>query len=87
MYYKTADLTEIKQDLIESKAYDLDYSFYRIKDLDSETVHYLTTEYKLSVDTQAIGIIAGDIKQLALCRVTEDWLSLDECEDNFNLEY
>lgn len=86
MYYKTADLTEIKQDLIDSKAHDLEYSFYRIKDLDSDTVYYLTTEYNLSVDTQAISIIAGDIEQLALCRVTEDWLSLDECEYNFNLE-
>ena len=85
--YKTADLTEIKQDLIESKAYDLEYSFYRIKDLDKDTVYYLTTEYNLSVDTQAISIIAGDIEQLALCRVTEDWLSLEDCEYNFNTQY
>jgi len=87
MYYKTADLIEIKQDLIESKAYDLEYSFYRIKDLDSDTVYYLTTEYDLSVDTQAISIIAGDIEQLFLCRVTDEWLSLDDCEYNFNLDY
>jgi hypothetical protein len=87
MYYKTADLTEIKQDLIESKAYDLEYSFYRIKDLDSDTVCYLTTEYDLGVDTQAVSIIGGDIEQLALCRVTEDWLSLEDCEYNFSTQY
>lgn len=87
MYYKTADLTEIKQDLIDSKAHDLEYSFYRTQDLDNDTIDYLITEYDLDIDTQAISIIAGDIEQLFLCRITDDWLSLDECEYNFNSEY
>lgn len=87
MYYKTADLTEIKQDLIDSKAHDLEYSFYRTQDLDGATIDYLMTEYDLSIDTQAISIIAGDIEQLFLCRVTDEWLSLDECENNLNIEY
>ena len=84
--YKTADLTEIKQDLIESKAYDLEYSFYRTKDLDRDTIDYLMTEYDLSIDTQAISIVDGDIVQLFLCRITDDWLSLEECQYNFNSE-
>ncbi len=87
MYYKTADLTEIKQDLIDSKIHDLEYSFYRTQDLDRDIIDYLMTEYNLSIDTQAISIIAGDIEQLFLCRVTDEWLSLDECENNLNLEY
>ena len=86
MYYKTADLTEIKQDLIDSKAHDLEYSFYRTKDLDNDTIDYLMSEYGLSIDTQAISIISGEIEQLFLCRITNDWLSSEECQYNFYSE-
>lgn len=77
----TLDL--IKQDLRVSEQYDTEYSFYETKNFDRDTLNYLMTEYDLSIDTQAISILEGEIVQLFLCRITDDWLSLDECQENF----